>query len=355
MDLYSVDITTPLREDEVLKQPTHHVVTNTQRVAPEDKPPKKSKKSSKDSTKKSSGKSKKSDAMDPANDNQDLLSLDWENSNNLKSISPMEDLLDIGSGTSNVSQGLSSTTPAVAAASSKKSGVFVQRLISNASCEVLYHVTAKGSEVVVKWKCSNLTQDTISVVATLPSSPLIAKFHQGQTVEIASRLTAGSSFVSESSYSLHHPLTDHIALPCNITINQSSLIGQDSSSLSGSIHFHPVSSFSAYKLTEGEFQEKIAKSSNKWSSTSIQVPTSSKPKTAFKGIAGFLHAYLVESESSKAVSMSAKTMDGCKVFVLAKSFSGYVVQVDIKCLGSDISESQLVANMIAASLREIVV
>jgi hypothetical protein len=352
MDLYSVDITTPLREDEVLTQPTHRVV-NSQPASSsiqEEKSSRKAKKSSKDlnkESKRASRKSKNSDAV--AGD--DLLSLDWDNSTNQQHAAvPTADLLDMGSGP--VDQ---PSSAGISVISTKKSGVFVQRLVTTATCDIMYQVTTKGNEVSVRWKCSNSSPDAISVIVAIQSSPFIARFHQGPTIDIANNLVGGGSNIVESNYSLHHPLTDHVALACSVTIHRISLIGQDSSSSSASIHFHTVSSFSAYKLTEDEFQEKISKSSNKWSSSSVQIPSSSKSKTAFKGIATYLHAYMVESESSKAASMSAKSISGCKIFVLVKAVSsGSAVQVDIKCLGSDITESQLVASIIAASLRDIV-
>ncbi len=310
---------------------------------------KKSKKHSKDSSESSTHQTNKSKDHISQNCGDDLLSLEWD-----KPISSSTtDLLDInGIPASGDDHNTASFTEHH---SSKKTSFFLQKLVSNHICNLTYSVSATANEVIVKWKCTNTCHDTISVVVALLSSPSIKKFPPGQECHVATNLPSGASNIMESKFSLCHPLTDHIVVGANIILHRATSMTQDTTSFTGSLQFHAVSGFSRYKLTDSEFQEKIAKSSRKWSNSSVQIPSSSKSKASFKGLAAFLHAHIVETDVSNAACMSAKSPAGCKIFILAKLIpSGTAIQVDIKCLANEINDSQVMANVIVASLRDIV-
>ena len=86
-----------------------------------------------------------------------------------------------------------------------------------------------------------------------------------------------------------------------------------------------------------------------------QISTDLKSKAVFKTIGGFLKAYVIESETNgKAISMTSKTLNGDKIFILVKSNSlNNNISVDIKCIASSKDESVLIVESITKSLGEI--
>ena len=71
-------------------------------------------------------------------------------------------------------------------------------------------------------------------------------------------------------------------------------------------------------------------------------------------ISAFLHAHIVETESSKAVSMCAKTVDGASVFCLVKPGKDEHVTAELKVLGSSKAEGQGIADAVAEALGDLV-
>jgi hypothetical protein len=101
----------------------------------------------------------------------------------------------------------------------------------------------------------------------------------------------------------------------------------------------------------------ISKSSSKWASASAKLNSTSKAKTALKGIAAFLRAHTVEVEATKAASMCSKAANGGIVCCLAKckGKDEISITVEIKCLCSSKEESQQLATSIAEVLGDLII
>lgn len=350
MDLGSVDITTPLRANEVISQPTHRpsssafAGTESKRMNKEPKSDKKTKikkdkaaangDAERKSPKKLKSKNKKdTDASYAKEGGQsvDLLALDWHNEQSSAVVS----------------------ASAIIANKTAPSSSFPQRLLTSSQCAISYSVSCVDREVRVHWRCVASSKEEVSVRLSIEPNVAVSHFLEGQIVEIAHNLRDGASSSATSVFVLSQPLQQCVLLSCSVSITAASLLGPETSSSSARLVIFPVSTFKPVKLNEEQLQEKLAKSSSKWASSSIQLSVASKPKTVFKILASLLHAHLVEVESQiKSATMSARTPTGCKIFVLAKVVSAQTVQVDVKCLGESKSESQQTADHVSSALSE---
>lgn len=395
-----MDITTPLREDEVLTQPTHRVVVTTSSTSQgagddDGKKKKKKEKSSKSKSKESGIDEAKKEKNDKKNKQknssaveEDLLALDWNvttahNSMAVASASAsggdkIGNLLDPAlmmpapADTVTVAPVKSSLDQLVPMSSSATTSTGKKsKSHSNIGYSLLYHlgrqaeinysakaVDKDGREIQITWEATNLSSNASTLSATVSlASSLFIRDVQPRMLEIAKRLPSQDVSRSNSMIILQNPLTDTLILNSTLTLTVEdpahSLLGSDSSPMTVSIPLKILvtSAFAPYKLDESSFQEKVSKSSSKWAIRSAVIQSDSKPNSAFKRIAACLQAHLVETESSKAAMMSAKTKNGCKVFILCKALGSGTVNVDVKCLGASEVESSQVAEIVLNALK----
>lgn len=255
--------------------------------------------------------------------------------------------------------------------SSKKknatSGNFWIPVYGDDRLDVMYAVSAAADarQLAVQWKVVNLSADDTRVsVAVHLSSPLLSTNPSSNGyVALASNLRSGDAQV-EMVLGLFNSLEEALAIPAQLSITTESLMGPEQRTVTAELHATICSSFSPYKISDEDFAHALSKQQSgkssssrgsKWSSATAEVSVSCKPKTAFKALAGFLRAYIVESESSKATSMCAKTASGDKVYFLAKvsKSNPSVVQLDIKCAGGSQQESDIVVKLVAQALSEL--
>jgi AP-3 complex subunit delta-1 len=124
--------------------------------------------------------------------------------------------------------------------------------------------------------------------------------------------------------------------------------------------------FEPYVLSATAFADKLSKASSKWAKQSMSLniarAASSKKgsgsgslnRQTFQRFAEVLRAHVVESESSKAVTLACKSqLDGTRIFVLCKkSKASSVLSVDVKCLGhSSVEEAQAALAVVIAALE----
>ena len=143
---------------------------------------------------------------------------------------------------------------------------------------------------------------------------------------------------------------------CTAQVAVESLIGPETHTMQGILKVSMPSSFTPHKVDEQGFALILGKNSSKWAVGSTKVPTSttSKPKSILKGVCEFLKAHKVESESTKAASLCAKTPSGGYVCVLAKlSKDGTSVSIDVKCLAASKNESQSCVDAIVQALADL--
>jgi hypothetical protein len=242
---------------------------------------------------------------------------------------------------------------------SKKSssGHFWMAAHSDSQLDVLYSlgtVDTDARKVQVQWKVVNRSPDGSAVsVRVLLDSPLLSVNPGGGSfVPLATNLAAGADAQSTMLLGLFNPVDEPLSLPCSLSISAESLIGPEVRNLTTEVSVSVCASFSPYKLSEEAFAQAVGALGSKAGSASAQVRISCKPKSAFKALGGFLHAYSVETESSKAASMAAKTASGEAVYVLAKASGSTAskIQCDIKCSGSSKQDSERLAQLIATAV-----
>jgi hypothetical protein len=127
---------------------------------------------------------------------------------------------------------------------------------------------------------------------------------------------------------------------------------------SGAAEDPAMSVFAPHVLDAEGFAIMLGKSSSRWASGSVTLrydAANTKAKHVFKAIAARLHAHQVESESSKACSLCAKHVSGSGYLcVLAKvSKDGGTANVDVKCLLGSKQESQSAVDSVVASLSNL--
>lgn len=367
-DLQAVDITTPLREDEVLTVPTHRVVptytiNHEQNTETREKSHKKDKKDKKDKSLGSKKDKKKKDKIKDT-ESADLLTLDWQPSPTpspapLISNNNQPDFIGLTSSPNLSPVPTLSSSGAIdqKKAPSSSGHHYYSIAFSGRQCEVAYHVTSQDQNITLHWRVTNHSPESayVTVTAQIQACQSIKEIIGGKSIEICRNIgTNATSKASSTTFVLTEALYEAITIPVSITVSASSAQGPQINLVNIGLKVHGICSNQSYKLDENEFMEKMSKSSSKWASASLQIPCSLKAKHAFKSIANFLHAHLVETESSKACSMSAKTASGCKLFVLAKSISGAnAMNIDVKCLGSSQQLSKDTAMATIAALKDI--
>lgn len=226
--------------------------------------------------------------------------------------------------------------------------------------DIMYAVTSstssRGHSLAVQWKVVNNSPNgaAVSVGVHLNSPLLSADPTSRGYVALASNLRGGDA-QTEMALGLFNPVEESIALPAQFSISAESLLGQENRTVQGELHATVCASFSPYNISEDDFARALGKSSSKWASGSVEVSVSCKPKTAFKALSGFLRAHVVESESSKAASMCAKTVSGDKVYILAKvsKSNAAAVQLDVKCACGSQQESARIVALVTDALNEL--
>jgi hypothetical protein len=233
-------------------------------------------------------------------------------------------------------------------------------LVSDRHADVFYSIAMTGPTVAVTLRAVNTANDgaSISVNAQIVGN-FSLRFHNPQSayLKVATHLTAGDD--AQTSTEMHCDvamLTVPIQTTCNVQILSEQLVNTETTQLQGAIKIPICAAFTPHKVDEQGFALLVGKSSSKSASAVAKVPISSstKPKSAFKAIAGFLRAHTVEAESSKAASLATKTPGGHTVCILAKvSKDGAAVSVDVKCLCGNKTESQSLADGIVSALADL--
>ncbi len=252
--------------------------------------------------------------------------------------------------------------------SATTSGNFWIPVYGDDRLDIMYAVSsaADARQLVVQWRVVNNSTDEskVSVGVHLNSPLLSVNPSSNGYVALASNLRSGDAHL-EMALGLFNPVEEALAIPAQLTIAIESLMGAEQRTATAAVHATICSSFSPYKISDEDFAHALSKQqstksssssrSSKWGSATAEVSVSCKPKTAFKALSGFLRAYIVEAESSKAASMCAKTASGDKVYFLAKvsKSNPSVVQLDIKCAGASQQEADIVVKLIAQALSEL--
>ena len=373
-DLDSVDITTPLRADEVFTVQKHREVPVSMSLVDggnagreEEGKEKKSSKKSKDKdadyvgakkSKKDKPKSKKGTVESASND---LLMMDWNDP-------PMPSLpialpppaayapIEVIS-----SKKKDSKTKEKEKEKGKKSSHVWLPLLSDRTVDLYYSTTASNNTVTITLKAVNLSSSngTVSVTVTFSSSAVVRPATPSNSnVRVASQLAPGDDNSASTDLVLigeaAAALTSNLLVSCTAHISFDSLLGPDSKSIAAAVKIPVCSAFSPNKLDEKGFLALMGKSSSRWASTSVKIPCSVKPKTALKAVGTFLHSHTVEAENVRAASLAAKSVSGGTVCCLAKmSKDGSSVGVDIKCLCASKTESAALADAVADALGEL--
>lgn len=445
MDLGGVDITTPLRADEVFHVPTHRVVptapaqyaeeragiaatwrsTGEEGPQSEEKKKKKDKKASKDkkekgkkdkkSSSKHSSKSRETQQQHQSTesllmvDNQipsieqnktqrevnnssmdaNLLGLDTQYVNSAPSMSAaftttamapsasdrIAAMFDSAEANKQQQQQRDQASGALKGAVSikaerpektkKASGHFWIPAHSDGQLDVLYSVTCQGRGLTVQWKVINHASDgsAVSVSVSIDSALLRSNpCSAGTFLPLVKNLPASADSHFDMALELFNPVEEALALSCCLSISSESLIGPDVRNVNTELRVTVCAALIANKLSEEAFAQAVSKSSSAglWGVASAQVQITCKPKAAFKAIAGFLHASIVESEYSKAASMSARLQSTSNsssnsiLYVLAKiNNNKTTVQLDIKYTASTKQEAVLMAQLIATALNDL--
>lgn len=98
-------------------------------------------------------------------------------------------------------------------------------------------------------------------------------------------------------------------------------------------------------LNQDQFAELLSASGRHWSRTSLRVPYRSKTRSATKTLAATLRAHVIESESSRASSLCARSAAGDHVCCLLKfKKEEGLVAIDVKCAaaGGDKTAAQVI-------------
>ena len=367
-DLDSVDITTPLRADEVFTVHKHREVpvsvssafSDVIEDAPEEGKKKKSSKKQKDlledeikKGKKDKDKSKKSKSKpEPADD---LLMMDWNDP-------PMPSMPVVVA--SRPTAAAADITPdkkeKEKESKGKKSSHLWLPLLNDKTVDIYYATSVQSNIVTITLKAvnSSKTGSSVSVTATFNSSAGVRPATPSNSnLRLAQQLPPGSdcSAATELVILGDGVLTSNLQVGCTAHVTVESFLGPESKSTTVGLVVPVCSSFSPCKLDEKGFTALMSKSSSRWSSSTAKVScASTKPKSALKAVGNFLRAHTVEAENTKAVSLSAKSASGGSVCCLAKiSKDGTSVTVDIKCLCASKAESISLAEAITEALNDL--
>ena len=241
--------------------------------------------------------------------------------------------------------------------SSKKSGNIWIPLMNDKSVEIFYATSVTGQIVTVNLKAINIARNAlpVSVTATFNSTADIRPTTPSNSnVRLALQLASGADSTAATELLLLGELhsSSSLSIDCTAHVTSESLLGPEVKSTATVVRVPVCSSFTPNKIDEQGFQTLMGKTSSRWGSSSVKISCSSgKPKSALKAVGSFLRAHTVESEDSRAASLSAKSAGGGTVCCLAKtSKDGLSLTVDIKCLCSSKGESKTLAEAISDAL-----
>ena len=361
-DLDSVDITTPLRPDEVFTVQKHReVLASTSSAVASDlmerddggKMKKNGKKSKESDDSKKSKHDKSSKSKKTKEPVDDLLLMEWAE--------PTVPTLSMGyvvppSAPDKKDKDKESKNKL----SSKKSGNIWIPLMTDKCVEIFYFTSVTGQIVTVNLKAMNIARNSsaVSVTTTFSSSATIRPTTPSNSnVRVAHQLAPGADSTAATELLLLGELcaTSSLSIDCTAHVTSESLLGPEVKSTATVVRVPVCSFFTPNKIDEQGFQTLMAKTSSRWGSSSVMISCSSgKPKSALKAVGSFLRAHTVESEDSRAASLSAKSAGGGTVCCLAKiSKDGLSVTVDIKCLCSSKGESKILADAISEVLSSL--
>jgi hypothetical protein len=370
-----VDITTPLRADEVFTVQKHREVpvsmssafADIAEDAPEEGKKKKSSKQPKekdlledDSKKgrKDKDKSKKTKAKpEPADD---LLMMDW-NDPPMPSMPVMVVTRPVAAvdSTSDKKEKEKDKGKDKESKGKKISHLWLP-LLNDKTVDIYYATSVQSNIVTITLKAvnSSKTGSSVSVTATFNSSAGVRPATPSNSnLRVAQQLGPGSdcSAATELMILGDGVLTSNLQVGCTAHVTVESFLGPESKSTAVGLIVPVCSSFAPSKLDEKGFTALMSKSSSRWASSTAKVSClSTKPKSALKAVGNFLKAHTVEAENTKAVSLSAKSASGGTVCCLAKtSKDGASVTVDIKCLCASKAESLSLAEAIAEALNDL--
>jgi hypothetical protein len=372
-----VDITTPLRADEVFTVQKHREVPVTvssgfadvTEEAPEEGKKKKSSKKPKEKDlledgskkgKKDKDKSKKTKAKpEPADD---LLMMDW-NDPPMPSMPVMvaaRPVAAVDITTDKKEKEKDKDKDKDKESKGKKSSHLWLPLLNDKTVDIYYATSVHSNIVTITLKAvnSSKTGSSVSVTATFNSSAGVRPATPSNSnLRVAQQLPPGSdcSAATELMILGDGMLTSNLQVGCTAHVTVESFLGPESKSTAVGLIVPVCSSFSPSKLDEKGFTALMSKSSSRWASSTAKVSClSTKPKSALKAVGNFLRAHTVEAENTKAVSLSAKSASGGSVCCLAKiSKDGTSVTVDIKCLCASKVESLSLAEAVTEALNDL--
>lgn len=364
-DLSSVDITAPLRLDEVLPVQKHREVVSApeqlDKVESKTKKDKKEKKDKKDSNDKkdkktkdkdSPKKGKKSSSRREGYDNvgnnglDDLLNLDWGGSSLAAPVAPP------------IAPAPAPNTTTTKSKDSKvKKGTLWQFLQRIKNVDILYSVAGTGSSINVTLKAVNETTDGSVVTIDISVNGTSNIRPTSSSPLRISRVAPGTDAQGAITLQLDGALSTSAQLTCNISVSLETLLGPDKVVSTGIMKIPICALFTPHQVDDSGFAMLISKSSSKWASASAKLNSSSKAKTALKGIAAFLRAHTVEVEATKAASMCSKSANGGIVccLVKCKGKEELSITIEIKCLCGSKDESQQLATSIAEVVGDLIV
>lgn len=370
-----MDITQPLQPDEALPVQTHRVVpdssANAANTTTTSKKSSKKSKEGRDEGKTMKKKKKKKDKGEGATDDLlapapaaasegDLLALDWQPVSAPAAAAPSGGglLYPAVMPTTEKKSKKSSSSSHSNSASKSEQPLFFHSFHSSRHAEINYAIRVDNTEATslsIAFELTNASPSSaVSAAVDVQPHALVKSITPKVSVDLARNLPPRASFASAVSITLASPLTENMTVSTILHLTTEGLVGPDVIHVSVPLKIHAVVAFAPYVLDSAAFADKLSKASSKWSKQSVTISlSSSKAKTAFKRVAEFLHAHLVESESNKAAMMAARTPSGCKVFIMCKSGGGSsgTGTVDIKCLGSSEQESAAVAAVVGAALE----
>ena len=365
-DLDSVDITTPLRADEVFTVQKHRevpVVLSASGVVAQAEDGDKKKKSSKkvkgskevDKPSKKEKSSSRRSKIEPAGD---LLMMEW-NDPPIPVPSPLMSLHAAPVPSS--SEVLKIEKEKGRHSFSKSSKQIWLPLLSDRAVDLYYATSTASGVVTVTLKAvnSSRTGSSVSVTATFKSCAAARPATPSNSnVKVAQQLAPGDSCSAATDLVLleghNQPNPCNLQIGCTVHVAVDSLLGSEARSSSAVVKVPVCASFSPNKLDEGAFTSLMAKHSSRWASSTVKILSSTKPKSAFNAIGNFLHAHTVEKENSSAVSLCAKSPCGGVVCCLVKlSKSADKIVVDVKCLCASQAASHSLAEAITEALSDL--
>lgn len=373
--LGNIDLTTPLREDEVLPVIKHRETPASSRVIEQDnavenetKRKKKSGKKHKDEKEKeessTSTKPSKKDKKHSSEKKEtpdamgDLLGLTWDNTAN----APVNTIPSTKSSKVAATEREPVIESSKSTSSKKRSHHIWLPLYSDNRIDLYYSLEydpSSNSIINITFRTANSPSHSFqaSVDIAFPSSCGYGSLSvaNGNVHNIARNLSSGADQQETVHIKCNNPFSccfSNIVIPCNLKITVDSFLGQDSQTVSANIAIPICSFFRPFEMNEDVFKQNITNQKVNFGSASTKLRYSStKVKKVFNAITDFLHAYEVERHDNKASSLTCRGPNDSTLFALIKvKESSQSVSIDIKCVSSDLSVSQEIANAVCSTL-----